>query len=327
MKISQYIFIAIAMLSVAACSDTKDNFTAGPESVNTKGSAWFKSDYQTTYYYYERPKSNDSIYVYVCRKDCKEALDLPIESTADTTLHIPTSVHFNAGDSVTYLPIASPYIKQTKRENFTLSVPKEYADIYAIRDGVSSISSSILWSEWTPVCDTVLIVSSYKLFPRQGCNLENFQGDKAFRLTNFLGSGNSLIFTLSNKVDTKDLTNNYGSIVPLERYYYGSSTSGDVWDWANDGDWTAWTPQGGTFEIRYPEFGWGHYYYPTADPYDNLDFRRPTECDTITLNGQKYIYDKNYYLNSSEMIYLYANPSTRSAWDWLYFMFCYKIDE
>jgi len=318
----------IGLMTVAACSE-EDNFVPGPLATNTKGSAWFVGDYKTSYYYYERPEEEDSIYIYVQRADTVGDLDLPIVSQGDPEVVIPSSVHFADGDSMTYLAIASPELRLSVPAAFSLQIPAEYADPYAEKDGITNLTSSILWSSWTPVADTVLMISSYGLFPRQGGMLENFLGDNVFRITNFLGSGNPLIFSLSNKVNTDDLTRNSGSITPLENAYYGNSYSDKIWDWSNDGEWAPFTPAGGSFEISYVEFGWGHYYYPST-PYDNFDFS-VTEADTIKLkNGSdtiKYVYDKNYYSKSLQMVYLYGTDSRNSAWDYIYFMVCYRKDE
>jgi len=330
MKLTKYILFAMTAILMVSCCDNDDSFSPGPASGLTKNSVFFSKDFKNVYYFYEKPADGDSIYIFVERADTAEALDkpltLPLISNADTTLHIPDSIHFYAGESTTYIGIAAPALEQSKREDFTLSIPTEYADIYGDKEGSTTMSSSILWSEWVPVCDTVIIQSSYGLFPSQGCKLENFKGDNAFRFTNFLGSGNTFIFSLSNKADLEDLSNNSGSVTPLERAYYGSSLSSAIYDWSNDGDWAPWTPKGGTFEISYPEFGWGHYYYPTANPFDNLDFGIHNPV-SIKFNGEPYVYDQDYYPNNVQMVYFYATDTKKSSWDYLYFMFCYKVTE
>jgi len=319
----------LCLATLVACSDD-DNFAPGPLATNTKGSAWFTSDYERSYYYYDRPVEGDSIYIYVQRADAVGALDLPIISQGASEVIIPSSVHFADGDSMTYLAIASPDLQLSVPAKFSLQIPAEYSDPYAEKEGITSLNSSILWSSWTPVADTVLMISSYNLFPRQGGVLENFLGDNVFRITNFMGSGNPLVFSLNSKLNTDDLSLNSGSMTPLKNAYYGSSYSDKIWDWSNDGEWTSFTPAGGKFQISYVEFGWGYYYYPTGDPYDNFDFS-VTDPDTIKLiNGSdtiKYVYDENYWKKNVQMVYIYGTERKNNTWDYLDFMICYKIEE
>jgi len=314
------ILLAISALAIISCSE-EDTFTPGPEAKNNGQSVFFAGDYETITLFDERPV-NDSVEIAVVRTNPTLPLDVPIIFEGDTAIKASPSVHFDAMQDTAYYVLKCPNIEITKRADFKLRISDEYADIYGKKDGITSISSSVLWSEWKTLADTVLIISSYDKHPRQGCKLEYFVGDNRFRFTDFLGSGNPLVFKLGSDIDTKNIRNNSGSMIPYSNYYAETT---QVWDWSNDGEWTPWTPVGGTIEIYYPSFGYGHVYYESYGGYDNIDFRVTTP-DTLTLKGSKYVYDKNYYDNNIQMVYMHSTDNSSSYWEYLYFIIGYKVE-
>jgi len=314
------ILLTISVLALMSCSE-KDTFSPGPEAKNNGQCVFFAGDYETITLFDERPLE-DTVQFAVVRTNPTSALDVPIILEGDTAVKVAPYVHFDASQDTAYCVLTCPNIERTKRVDFSLRIPDEYADIYGKKGGMTCISSSVLWSEWKTLADTVLIISGYDKHPRQGCKLEYFVGDNRFRFTDFLGSGNPLVFKLGSDIDTKDIRNNSGSMIPYSNYYAETT---QLWYWANDGKYTPWTPVGGTIEISYPEFGFGHVYYESYGGYDNIDFRVTTP-DTITLNGNDYVYDKNYYDKSIQMVYMYSTDKSSNYWEYLYFIIGYKVD-
>lgn len=313
------LYVAV-MAFVLSCSD-KDSFQPGPAANGNGYDVYFSNSNETRFLYEESPVK-DSIVIEIVRTGCSSALDIPILFEGDPEIIVPGSVHFDAQQDTASLVMRCPDIKMSAAANYKLTIPSDYSNPYTIKDGSTWISGTVLWSSWEVLADTVLIISSYDKHPRQGCKLEYFVGDNRFRFTDFLGSGNPLVFKLGSDVNFKDLRKNSGKMIPYARYYYENS---NVWDWANDGDWTPWTPVGGTIEIAYPSFGWGHVYYESYGGYDNIDFN-VSKPDTIKLAGNKYIYDAEYYDKSVQMLYVYSTTKANGYWEYLYFLIGYLID-
>jgi len=320
MTIRQYFLSVISLAFMVSCNQ-EDAFQPGPALTNNGISVYFAGDYETQNLYEDQPL-NDSVEIAVIRTGSSDALDVPIEFSGDPVIIVPGSIHFNADQDTSYLTVRFPNVELSKKASFTLRIPSDYSDPYSIKEGATWMSSSVLWSEWAVLADTVLIISSYEKHPRQGCKLEYFVGDNRFRFTDFLGSGNSLVFKLGSDINFNNLRKNSGKMIPYSRYYAENS---NVWDWANDGNWTPWTPVGGTIEISYPSFGWGHVYYESYGGYDNIDFS-VSKPDTIKLGGKQYIYDSKYYDKNIQMMYMYSTTKANSYWDYLYFLIGYLID-
>lgn len=304
-----------AIALTLCCCQNNDDFTAGPQASNTKGNVYFGSDYESLNIYGDQPTVEDTLWITVVRdsNDCANALNVPIERIADDKVIIPEQAEFDAGEDTTWLAITFPNVEFTKESKFTLSIPAEFADPYKEKNGSTTISSGVLWSEWQNVADTVLIVSSYNLFPNQGGKLQNLSGKNRFRITNFLGSGNPFEFSINTATgfNSKNLTDNAGSINPLKNYY--SDTN--CWYWTNDGNYTGWTPAGSDYGISYVSFY-------TSYGYDWIDFSVKNKT-SIKLGEKYYYYDLDAYYNSVELVYFYTGSNTGSSWDYIYFMICY----
>jgi len=310
-----YILMTAIALTLCCCQNN-DDFTAGPQASNTKGNVYFGSDYESLNIYGDQPTLEDTLWITVVRdsNDCANALNVPIERIADDKVIIPEQAEFDAGEDTTWLAITFPNVEFTKESKFTLTIPAEFADPYKEKNGSTTISSGVLWSEWTDVADTVLIVSSYNLFPNQGGKLQNLSGKNRFRITNFLGSGNPFEFSINTATgfNSKNLTDNAGSINPLKNFY--SDTS--CWYWTNDGDYSPWTPNGSSFEISYVSFY-------TSYGYDWLDLSVKNKT-SFKISGKKYYYDYDAFCNSCELVYFWNTDTSKSSWDYIYFMVLYE---
>jgi len=286
MKMNRFLIFVSLMFGMVACDDDS-SFAPGHEPGNEAAHAYFASGYEAVYLYGEMPLE-DTISLAVVRQGSLDELTLPIVvDRADTALHIPESVTFEAGQDTAWLNIASPYVEFTRSYDFSLRIPDAYADPYTVKEGTTCLESAVLWSEWTVLADTVLFYSS---FPTQGCKIENLRGRNRFRFTNFLNSGHPLEFSVKcdGDFDSRDLTNNVGEINPLNNYYYGSS----LWYYTNGGDYDPWCLTGtdSSQEISYIGFWPGRYY-------TYVDFRlNPKTAKTLKLNGKQYLncYDNNY---------------------------------
>lgn len=308
------------MLTLYACHD-KDNYEPGPVPTNTKGSVYFAGDYEAENIYGDQPTIKDTLWIAVVRdsSNIKDAMDVPIKAETDGKVNVPDHASFEAGKDSAWIALTFPNVEFTKESKFTLTIPDEYANPYKEKDGTTTLQSSILWSAWQDVADTVLITSSYYVFPDQGCKLQNLNGKNRFRFSNFMGSGNPLEFSINTEkgFNSKDLTDNAGNLSPLKNYY--SESYG--WDWANDGNYTHWTPTGGSFEISYMAF------YPSIyGNYDWIDLSIKNKT-TYKLDGKKYYYDYDAYCKSVELVYIYDAASKKSTWDYIYFMILYRITD
>lgn len=291
----KYTLALCCIAALASCSDD-DSFTPGDKPVCGDVTAYFSSDYKAQYVYDHKPV-RDSDSIAVIRSTKSGALSIPIIKSGDDAVIVSSSADFTDGKDTTYIYITAPQAEFLKESDFTLNIPAEYSNPYKSKDGTTILQSSILYSTWDVVVDTVLFYSGNGEFPTQGCKLENLRGQNRFRFTNFLNSGNPLEFSIKcdGEFDATDMKKNVGEFIPLSNYSYASN---GWWYFTNpgaDGSWYNYiTPAGKTDKgesantIEFISFWPGR-------SYSNVDLRLEDVPDTTTITYKsKGI--KKYYL-------------------------------
>lgn len=295
----------LAATAIASCSSNEE-YTAGPEPKVGGMSVYFAGDFKQMYISTDKT-SSDTIYLvreYTdgdSQKYRASELTVPLKITAsDTLLHMSETVTFEAGKDTAILAFSAPNLEINQDVTFSISIPEEYADPYKQRNGSTRLESSVLRGDWEVLADTILFYSGTTI-PTMGCKLENLGRKNRFRFTNFMNTGNPLVFSIktTENFNSKDLTQNYGEIIPLEDYEY----NGDYWYFKNN-NWSRFnfkTPwdnnftdeQGAAWEadpftVNYIKF------YCAADGYNTIDLRLSKNATNITLDGKKF---KNDYTN------------------------------
>lgn len=301
------------MATLASCNNNDDNFEPGSPA-GTKASVYFINNYDAQNIIGDEPTIQDTLWFELGRTDSTEALDVPlvVESKAEC-ISVPETVHFDAGDTTAWLGLTYVGIKFGEEAKFTVRIADDYANPYTEKEGSTRLMSSILRSQWNTVCDSLVFSPASYAWPDQGCRVENLQGQKRFRFTNFLGSGQSLEFSLNGEFDKVDLTNNKGEINPLSNYY----DMGTYWYFTNGGNYDPWSPKGSKKTIEYM-------YFWVGESYTMLDLGIDKDvASTVTLDGETYYYGLNqdhYGIMTAWIVY----TDGTSGWEYIYLYPYYK---
>jgi hypothetical protein len=111
-------------LGFTACGDD-DDYEVGAQSEGTVsfGTASANATVTTGAY---------SLDIDLYRKDTASALDVPLTVvSADEVFTIPSSAHFNAGESKTSITVDFPEAELAVYYTFTIRIPEQYANVYA----------------------------------------------------------------------------------------------------------------------------------------------------------------------------------------------------
>jgi hypothetical protein len=124
-KLKLYLVAMMACcLGFTACGDD-DDYEVGAQSEGTVsfGTASANATVTTGAY---------SLDIDLYRKDTASALDVPLTVvSADEVFTIPSSAHFNAGESKTSITVDFPEAELAVYYTFTIRIPEQYANVYA----------------------------------------------------------------------------------------------------------------------------------------------------------------------------------------------------
>lgn len=296
----------LGALLVLSC-ESEENFQPGEPTSVTGSGVYFLSDYETQTIIGDEPTIEDTLWFELGRKDTQLAIDVPIVvETKNDCIQVPESVHFNAGDSTSWLGITYVGIAYGEDNKISLRIGDAYANPYAEKEGSTRLETSILRSQWVNVCDTLIFESSNKSWPNQGCYLQRLEGQKRLRFTNFLGSGQPFEFGLRSGWDNADLYMSKGEVNPLSNYY----DSGTYWYFTNGGNYDPWTPAGGEKAISWT-------YFWVGAQYTFIDLQcDSSSASTYTWNGKEYLSD--YYGHYSLLTGWFVYEDGTSGWDYIY---------
>lgn len=261
-------------LTFSSCS-SDDDYTPGPQTVEGAVAAYFDSSNSSTFI---MTPSDESIELTVSRRDTTAAADVPIKMVSgdSATIKVPSKLSFAAGEKTKTLAITTKGLVNKTQYKFTLNIGEAAADHYSKLDGTTSYSGNIVVSQWVKEkANLDFYYDGHQELPANQSDLYHLEGFNQFYLTNFMGTGQPMYFTISSdtlQVDEPDTWT--GELVPMEgkgatTYDYstyklnyvvaGTAANGDyIYNWTHDG-----------VNIEY--FDWyGGYNYST---YSWIDFK------------------------------------------------------
>lgn len=263
------IYAAIAatlLLGFASCSDSDDYEPGKPTAEGSVG-AYFAADNTTDQVL---TADNTSFTLTVSRQNTADAVTVPIVvEYADTSaIQIPSSVSFEAGQSTAEITVQCDGLTLKKQYGFGIAIGDEAADHYAVQDGTATFEGSVIISEWVKLHKVKFYYSGTEGLPTTYSDLYQLDGVNKFYVTDFLGSGTDLYFTVDGTSFTlDDLATSSGELVPYsgaETVDYSSYKENYLLTSASDG--YSWTASG----VGYSYFMWyGGYDYNT---YSWIDF-------------------------------------------------------
>lgn len=249
-----------AAFALTACTADDANSAWGdpvgkPAVENTVG-AYF-ADTNAASFVHDNDDEADT--VVVLRQNTDSAVTVPITvNYIDTTaISIPSSVTFAEGDSIAKLVLTYKGMNARKKYNFEIAIPSQYAaDPYKEKDGTTVYQSSVVISTWIKIKENVkFYVPEAAEFPKFYSDIYQLEGVNQFYITDFLGCGNNIYFSLKSGFKANDLEHsagyasitgdviyNYsfsyddGSVWPVQYLYFGTDESGeDIWNWTAGG--------------------------------------------------------------------------------------------
>lgn len=221
MKISFLKYIAGMMgvclaFTLASCGDD-DNYSPGKPTAEGAVCAYFNSD-NTSDFILEPEDS--VIELSVSRKDTTVASAIPLKVVYRDTvaISVPDTVYFDKGVSTQTITIGVKGLEAKKKYNFRIAIDEESADHYSVQDGTTVFNGSVVMSQWTMLKDnmTFYYIDLNKL-PDVASEMYQLEGVNKFYITNFMGSGNSMYFTIKGtNVNPNKPSSWNGEIVPIE---------------------------------------------------------------------------------------------------------------
>jgi len=244
-----------ASLLLGACSDNNNDNHIGPQLPEDNPGVYFPL--AESYYYEFSGDDIREIPVTVARTKTKGELTVPLSIKApDANLTIPASAVFADGQAQVSFTVDCSGLPAKQLCQFSVSVPDGYSTPYG--QGSETYEAKVLvLGNWEPIAtDVTYKFEDYDFVEIYGDatgELLTLEGTGRYKLTNFLGSGLDINFSIGKKVGS-----NY-DFVPLNNYisyeeYYGSPSDFGCWyfyDSEND-KWPTWSPDGSENKISYP---------------------------------------------------------------------------
>ena len=218
-KFVKYI-VCIALLhltsTLVSCSDN-DNYSPGKPTAEGAVGVYFASTNEADYILVPE---DSVIELTVARSDSSEACSVPVHvDYSDTTsISVPESVYFEKGQGTQTLTIGINGLQVKKTYKFRLSFDENYADHYSVKNGTSQFDCSVVVSQWVLLKDSVeFYYIDHKELPSTYSQMYQLEGVNRFYMTNFMGSGASLYYSIKGSGVNPSKPNSWnGEIVPYE---------------------------------------------------------------------------------------------------------------
>ena len=220
--------------TLASCDDEED-FMPGALTAEGAIGAYFNSSNTTSFIL---TPQDGSIELTVSRRDTDSAAIVPITMTNGdaTAIQVPESIAFAAGDSTQTLTIGLKGLTEKVSYGFKLAIGESAADHYAKLDGTTTYSGSIIVSQWKMLKDSVsFYYNQNDNLPKTTSELWQLDGINMFYVTDFMGSGAKMYFSIRNTGFDPDSTATwYGELVPsnsegITTLDYGTYSMYYVW--------------------------------------------------------------------------------------------------
>lgn len=290
-KLSTYIVAAAIALCFASCG-SDDEYTPGPQTPSNSIKAYFDAD--NTYSWTLSPEDEKSLTITLSRQNTDDAAEVPlhVEAVDTAAIVIPSTVSFAAGEATASIVVKCEGLTPKKSYGFTIAIDDAAADHYGIQDGATRYVGSVIVSTWVKLKDVKFYYYQTEGMPTTYSELYQLDGVNKFYLTDFLGSGTDLYFTVNGSSfalpdnDSADgaMPTGNGELVPdegnvytedytsykLYTLYLGTNAAGDdVWGWTKDGvTYKAFYWYGGSSDYSYIDFD-DNYIYMSAYPSSN----------------------------------------------------------
>lgn len=258
--------LAAVTLSLTSC-ESDDDFTPGDPTPASSVGAYFNSSNSSSIVL---TPEESSFTLTVSRAKTDEAVTVPlvVEKVDTAAIEIPSSVSFAAGEASADVTVACKGLTAKKQYGFTVTIGEEAADHYSIVDGSTEFKGSVVVSSWEKLKSVKIYSTDATAIPASYSDLYQLDGVNQFYLTNFMGSGTDLYFTISGTdFDVNNVEKSSGEIVPFKGAEIDDYSSYKENYILTDSGYS-WTADG----VNYSYFMWyGGYTYNT---YSWIDFSK-----------------------------------------------------
>lgn len=263
-------------LTLTSCSDD-DNYTPGAPTAEGSVGAYFDNSNSCNFIL---TPEDESIEISISRNDTVNAVVVPITLVSEdtTAIKVPKSISFEAGEKTQTLTIETKNLTKKKQYGFKLAIGESAADHYAIQDGGTTFSGTVVVSQWKKVKENVNFYYYGKdKLPSTYSDMYQLDGVNQFYFTDFLGTGVSMQFSIDDthstagKFDPDNESTWQGEIVPVTgqgvaSFDYSTYKMHYPWHSAEDGsDVYNWSVGNVTFNYLFWYGGYSYYPYSWID--------------------------------------------------------------
>lgn len=243
-------YATAAILLATSCDDRNDtDYEPGIPTAEGSMGVYFDSSNPAEFIF--QPGEVSEIELGVSRlAGSTDAAEIPLVVTADEGITFPSSVKFEAGEYSTTIKVSLGNLAESKVYCFTVTVPKEYADQYAVKPGSTTYAGTIMVAAWNTISDNVRMTWSTLGVENQFTTaIDQLGNTNRYRFRNFLTSGVDYIFTVGSSSVAYPA---YNCITTYSNYepYEGSEAKGVyLFDSATQ-TYPTWTVADGTIEVQ-----------------------------------------------------------------------------
>lgn len=243
-------YATAAILLATSCDDRNDtDYEPGIPTAEGSMGVYFDSSNPAEFIF--QPGEVSEIGIGVSRlAGSTDAAEIPLVVTADEGITFPSSVKFEAGEYSTTIRVSLGNLAESKAYCFTVTVPKEYADQYAVKPGSTTYAGTIMVAAWNTISDNVRMTWSTLGVENQFTTaIDQLGNTNRYRFRNFLTSGVDYIFTVGSSSVAYPA---YNCITTYSNYepYEGSEAKGAyLFDSATQ-TYPTWTVADGTIEVQ-----------------------------------------------------------------------------
>ena len=255
-SISRYaslVGVAVAMLLFTACDGDENTYVPGAETPEGCIGVYFEGMQSGTII---ATPDEETIAITLKRAKTENAVSVPliVKSVDTTAIQIPETVEFAAGEAQATVNVGIKDLYAQKIYRFTLAVDEAYADHYTQVNGATQYTASVMVAQWE------LFKKNAQFFyngvsvatPVYYSDIYKLSGVNKFYITNFMGSGNDMYFTVGGSTyDENNLSGSSGELQPIGEggivvenypddgynYYEITAANGDDY-WETDGFYT-----------------------------------------------------------------------------------------
>lgn len=216
-----YLLTGLIGFGFTGCNDD-DSYEPGPQTSPNCMRVYFLSTNEASKVI--DASEEYAITLKIGREQTASAASVPIKILSqDEVLSIPTKVEFTAGQSISTIKISFPNAATATPYSYRLEIDgSEYADPYAILDGASKFTGSVLVASW----EVAIKEATFKfgsIFPAFKQDILQMEGTNKYKITNYLNSGTDFVFTLDATTNVITPAGGYQSSATAW-YFYNNDT-------------------------------------------------------------------------------------------------------